>query len=60
MPHRHRPRGAGGGGSTTNDLTATFAERVSAFSPSVVSVMLGTNDVAASGIGVAVYRHRIS
>lgn len=43
-------------GSTTNDLTAKFAERVAAFSPRVVSVMLGTNDVATPGIGVAVYR----
>ncbi|MDI3424172.1 GDSL-type esterase/lipase family protein [Streptomyces luteolus] len=43
-------------GSTTSDLTAKFADRVSAFSPRVVSVMLGTNDVATTGIGVAEYR----
>ncbi|MDI3408950.1 GDSL-type esterase/lipase family protein [Streptomyces cavernicola] len=43
-------------GSTTNDLTAKFDQRVSAFSPRVVSVMLGTNDVVTSGIGVATYR----
>ncbi|MFE3379952.1 GDSL-type esterase/lipase family protein [Streptomyces anulatus] len=43
-------------GSTTNDLRARFTERVAAFSPRVVSVMLGTNDVAAAGIDVAAYR----
>ncbi|MFC9466641.1 GDSL-type esterase/lipase family protein [Streptomyces coelicoflavus] len=43
-------------GSTTNDLAARFTERVAAFSPRVVSVMLGTNDVATAGIGVAAYR----
>ncbi|MFD5449490.1 GDSL-type esterase/lipase family protein [Streptomyces sp. NPDC127100] len=43
-------------GSTTNDLVAAFSQRVTAFSPRVVSVMLGTNDVATSGIGQAAYR----
>ncbi|MEV7019746.1 GDSL-type esterase/lipase family protein [Streptomyces sp. NPDC093991] len=43
-------------GATTNDLVAAFPQRVAAFSPRVVSIMLGTNDVATSGIGPAVYR----
>lgn len=43
-------------GSTTNDLAAKFAERVVAFRPKVVSIMLGTNDVATASTGPAVYR----
>ncbi|WP_448319726.1 GDSL-type esterase/lipase family protein [Streptomyces sp. CO7] len=43
-------------GSTTSDLLAAFSQRVTAFAPRVVSIMLGTNDVATPGIGQAVYR----
>ncbi|MFJ8187839.1 GDSL-type esterase/lipase family protein [Streptomyces sp. NPDC096105] len=43
-------------GATTDDLVAAFPQRVTAFSPRVVSIMLGTNDVATPGIGRAVYR----
>ncbi|MFE0651980.1 GDSL-type esterase/lipase family protein [Streptomyces sp. NPDC059534] len=43
-------------GSTTDDLVARFADRVSAFRPKVVSIMLGTNDVATAAIGPAAYR----
>ncbi|MEU0909770.1 GDSL-type esterase/lipase family protein [Streptomyces althioticus] len=43
-------------GSTTNDLVAVFSQRVTAFTPRVVSIMLGTNDVATAAIGRAVYR----
>ncbi|MFD4371138.1 GDSL-type esterase/lipase family protein [Streptomyces sp. NPDC058486] len=43
-------------GSTTHDLVTKFAERVSAFSPEVVSIMLGTNDVATAATGPGVYR----
>ncbi|MCT4351983.1 GDSL-type esterase/lipase family protein [Streptomyces sp. Je 1-79] len=43
-------------GSTTNDLVAKFTERVSAFGPKVVSIMLGTNDVATASTGPGVYR----
>ncbi|MFE7807274.1 GDSL-type esterase/lipase family protein [Streptomyces sp. NPDC057430] len=42
--------------STTNDLVAKFAERVSAFQPKVVSIMLGTNDAATASTGRDVYR----
>ncbi|MFE5792823.1 GDSL-type esterase/lipase family protein [Streptomyces sp. NPDC056503] len=43
-------------GCTTNDLVARFADRVAAFRPRVVSIMLGTNDVATAATGPAVYR----
>ncbi|MFD6908151.1 GDSL-type esterase/lipase family protein [Streptomyces sp. NPDC060077] len=43
-------------GGTTGDLVDAFAQRVTAFSPQVVSIMLGTNDAAAPDIGPAVYR----
>ncbi|MFF9912406.1 GDSL-type esterase/lipase family protein [Streptomyces sp. NPDC013457] len=42
--------------STTNDLVAKFADRVSAFQPKVVSIMLGTNDAATAATGRDVYR----
>ncbi len=42
--------------STTNDLVATFADRVGAFRPRVVSIMLGTNDAATPAIGPATFR----
>ncbi|MFB7361694.1 GDSL-type esterase/lipase family protein [Streptomyces hydrogenans] len=43
-------------GSTTNDLVARFTDRVAAFRPRVVSIMLGTNDVATAATGPAVFR----
>ncbi|SDC50976.1 GDSL-type esterase/lipase family protein [Streptomyces prasinopilosus] len=43
-------------GATSADLVAAFGERVSAFSPHVVSLMIGTNDIATPGIGLAGYR----
>ena len=43
-------------GGTTGDLVDAFAQRVTAFSPQVVSIVLGTNDAAAPDIGPAVYR----
>ncbi|MFD4338047.1 GDSL-type esterase/lipase family protein [Streptomyces anulatus] len=43
-------------GSTTHDLVTKFAERVSAFGPEVVSIMLGTNDVATASTRPDVYR----
>ncbi|MFI1959223.1 GDSL-type esterase/lipase family protein [Streptomyces althioticus] len=43
-------------GSTTDDLVAVFPQRVTAFTPRVVSIMLGTNDVATPAIGRTVYR----
>ncbi|MFF2777445.1 GDSL-type esterase/lipase family protein [Streptomyces sp. NPDC058052] len=43
-------------GSTTQSLVTTFAERVAAFGPEVVSIMLGTNDAATASTGPAVYR----
>ncbi|MFB6899888.1 GDSL-type esterase/lipase family protein [Streptomyces hydrogenans] len=43
-------------GSTTNDLVARFADRVAAFRPRVVSIMLGTNDVATAATGPTVFR----
>ncbi|MFD0142479.1 MULTISPECIES: GDSL-type esterase/lipase family protein [unclassified Streptomyces] len=42
--------------STTNDLVAKFADRVSVFRPKVVSIMLGTNDAATASTGRDVYR----
>ncbi|MER7957736.1 GDSL-type esterase/lipase family protein [Streptomyces sp. NPDC096030] len=42
--------------STTNDLVAKFADRVSSFRPKVVSIMLGTNDAATASTGRDVYR----
>ncbi|MFI8091981.1 SGNH/GDSL hydrolase family protein [Streptomyces sp. NPDC086080] len=48
--------GTGVSAATTGDLVAGLAQRVTAFSPQVVSIMLGTNDVATPGIGPAVFR----
>ncbi|MEU8710400.1 GDSL-type esterase/lipase family protein [Streptomyces sp. NPDC048565] len=47
---------SGVSGATSADLVSSFAERVSAFSPKVVSIMIGTNDIATSGLGLDAYR----
>ncbi|MEV6166055.1 GDSL-type esterase/lipase family protein [Streptomyces sp. NPDC052052] len=47
---------SGVSGATSADLIAGFGERVTAFSPKVVSIMIGTNDIATSGLGLEVYR----
>ncbi|MFJ8921243.1 GDSL-type esterase/lipase family protein [Streptomyces sp. NPDC102415] len=47
---------SGVSGATSAELTASFAERVTAFSPKVVSIMIGTNDIATSGLGLERYR----
>lgn len=47
---------SGVSGATSAELTASFGERVTAFSPKVVSIMIGTNDVATSGLGPEAYR----
>ncbi|MFG3039739.1 GDSL-type esterase/lipase family protein [Streptomyces sp. NPDC048330] len=47
---------SGVSGSTTADLVAKFDDRVTAFRPKVVSIMLGTNDAATASTGPAVYR----
>lgn len=39
-----------------SELVAQFGERVTAFSPQVVSIMIGTNDIATSGLGHETYR----
>ncbi|MEU9851675.1 GDSL-type esterase/lipase family protein [Streptomyces sp. NPDC047974] len=46
-------------GSTTNDLVAKFADRVAAFRPRVVSIMLGTNDAATAATGPSVFRSNL-
>ncbi|MEU2678476.1 GDSL-type esterase/lipase family protein [Streptomyces sp. NPDC007107] len=47
---------SGVSGATSAELTASFAERVTAFSPKVVSIMIGTNDIATAGLGPERYR----
>ncbi len=47
---------SGVSGATSAELVARFGERVTAFSPDVVSLMIGTNDIATSGLGPDVYR----
>ncbi|MGW1188437.1 GDSL-type esterase/lipase family protein [Streptomyces sp. NPDC002559] len=43
-------------GATSAELVAGFAERIAAFSPEVVSIMIGTNDIATPGLGPEAYR----
>lgn len=47
---------SGVSGATGAELVARFGERVTAFSPRVVSIMIGTNDIATSGPGPEAYR----
>ncbi|MEU9531787.1 MULTISPECIES: GDSL-type esterase/lipase family protein [Streptomyces] len=47
---------SGVSGATSAELVAQFAQRVTAFSPHVVSVMIGTNDIATAGLGLDAYR----
>ncbi|MFJ5721232.1 GDSL-type esterase/lipase family protein [Streptomyces sp. NPDC093149] len=47
---------SGVSGATSAELVARFGERVTAFSPKVVSIMIGTNDIATAGLGPEVYR----
>ncbi|MGW2108878.1 GDSL-type esterase/lipase family protein [Streptomyces sp. NPDC001948] len=47
---------SGVSGATSAELVARFGERVTAFSPRVVSIMIGTNDIATSGLGPEAYR----
>ncbi|SCF66385.1 Concanavalin A-like lectin/glucanases superfamily protein [Streptomyces sp. Ncost-T10-10d] len=47
---------SGVSGATSAELIAMFGERVTAFSPRVVSITIGTNDIATSGLGPEVYR----
>ncbi|MFE9858024.1 GDSL-type esterase/lipase family protein [Streptomyces sp. NPDC005780] len=47
---------SGVSGATSAELVARFGERVTAFSPHVVSIMIGTNDIATSGLGLDAYR----
>ncbi|MFB6988794.1 GDSL-type esterase/lipase family protein [Streptomyces sp. NPDC056304] len=47
---------SGVSGATSAELVARFGERVTAFSPEVVSIMIGTNDIATAGLGPEVYR----
>ncbi|MHC3462760.1 GDSL-type esterase/lipase family protein [Streptomyces flavovirens] len=47
---------SGVSGATGAELVSSFGERVTAFSPKVVSIMIGTNDIATSGLGLDAYR----
>ncbi|WP_327708211.1 GDSL-type esterase/lipase family protein [Streptomyces sp. NBC_00464] len=47
---------SGVSGATSAELVAQFGQRVTAFSPQVVSIMIGTNDIATSGLGLDAYR----
>ncbi|WP_329209588.1 GDSL-type esterase/lipase family protein [Streptomyces sp. NBC_01708] len=47
---------SGVSGATSAELVAYFTERVAAFSPKVVSIMIGTNDIATAGLGLEKYR----
>ncbi|MGW2591565.1 GDSL-type esterase/lipase family protein [Streptomyces sp. NPDC001515] len=47
---------SGVSGATGAELLAQFAPRISAFSPHVASIMIGTNDIATPGLGPEVYR----
>ncbi|MEU9094013.1 GDSL-type esterase/lipase family protein [Streptomyces sp. NPDC048428] len=47
---------SGVSGATGAELVAQFGERVTSFAPKVVSVMIGTNDIATSGLGLDTYR----
>ncbi|MER5552409.1 GDSL-type esterase/lipase family protein [Streptomyces sp. NPDC002793] len=47
---------SGVSGATSAELVSYFGERVTAFSPKVVSIMIGTNDIATSGLGPEKYR----
>ncbi|TXS38967.1 GDSL-type esterase/lipase family protein [Streptomyces sp. OR43] len=47
---------SGVSGATSAELVAQFGERVTTFSPHVVSIMIGTNDIATSGLGLDAYR----
>lgn len=50
---------SGVSGATSAELVAQFAQRVTAFSPHVVSIMIGTNDIATSGLGLDTYRSNL-
>ncbi|MFJ6013853.1 GDSL-type esterase/lipase family protein [Streptomyces sp. NPDC092952] len=50
---------SGVSGATSADLVGAFTELVAAFAPKVVSVMIGTNDIATSGLGPEVYRSHL-
>ncbi|MFD7861020.1 GDSL-type esterase/lipase family protein [Streptomyces sp. NPDC059783] len=47
---------SGVSGATSAELLAQFTQRVTAFSPQVVPIMIGTNDIATAGLGPEVYR----
>ncbi|WP_393062113.1 GDSL-type esterase/lipase family protein [Streptomyces sp. LN549] len=47
---------SGVSGATSAELVAQFGERVTAFAPEVVSIMIGTNDIATAGLGLDTYR----
>ncbi|MEU9199814.1 GDSL-type esterase/lipase family protein [Streptomyces sp. NPDC048332] len=47
---------SGVSGATSAELVARFGERVTAFSPHVVSIMIGTNDIATAGLGLDAHR----
>jgi lysophospholipase L1-like esterase len=46
-------------GATSADLVTEFDHRIKAFSPQVVSVMIGTNDIATPGLGPEAYRQNL-
>jgi lysophospholipase L1-like esterase len=46
-------------GATSADLVNEFDRRIKAFSPQVVSVMIGTNDIATAGLGPETYRQNL-
>ncbi|MFD4034473.1 GDSL-type esterase/lipase family protein [Streptomyces sp. NPDC058637] len=47
---------SGVSGATSAELVSFFDERVTAFSPKIVSIMIGANDIATSGLGPEQYR----
>ncbi|THA62134.1 G-D-S-L family lipolytic protein [Streptomyces sp. A0958] len=50
---------SGVSGASSAELVAQFVQRVTAFSPHVVSIMIGTNDIATSGLGLDTYRSNL-
>ncbi|MFF3291316.1 GDSL-type esterase/lipase family protein [Streptomyces sp. NPDC003023] len=46
-------------GATSADLISEFDRRIRAFSPQVVSVMIGTNDIATAGLDPETYRQNL-
>lgn len=46
-------------GATSADLVSEFDRWIKAFSPQVVSVMIGTNDIATAGLDPETYRHNL-